>query len=196
VYAVGRPELSQFGHWMAAVLCCGAEAALSHESAAALWQIRRWRVREIEVSVRAPRDPRPPGIRVYQRTILGVDDIVLCSNIPATSPICTLVDLATRLSAQQLEAAVNEADKLDLVDPETLRSALDERSGQPGVAKLRALLDRHTFRLMDSELERRFLRMARKAGLPPPLTQQYVNGFKVDFFWPDLGLVVETDGLR
>jgi very-short-patch-repair endonuclease len=23
-----------------------------------------------------------------------------------------------------------------------------------------------------------------------------VNGFKVDFHWPDLGLVVETDGLR
>jgi very-short-patch-repair endonuclease len=23
-----------------------------------------------------------------------------------------------------------------------------------------------------------------------------VNGFEVDFFWPDLGLVVETDGLR
>jgi very-short-patch-repair endonuclease len=23
-----------------------------------------------------------------------------------------------------------------------------------------------------------------------------VNGFKVDFYWPTLGLVVETDGLR
>jgi very-short-patch-repair endonuclease len=23
-----------------------------------------------------------------------------------------------------------------------------------------------------------------------------VNGFKVDFFWPELGLVVETDGWR
>jgi very-short-patch-repair endonuclease len=23
-----------------------------------------------------------------------------------------------------------------------------------------------------------------------------VNGFRVDFFWPELGLVVETDGLR
>jgi very-short-patch-repair endonuclease len=23
-----------------------------------------------------------------------------------------------------------------------------------------------------------------------------VNGFRVDFYWPDLGLVVETDGLR
>ena len=28
------------------------------------------------------------------------------------------------------------------------------------------------------------------------MTQRQVNGFRVDFFWPDLGLVVETDGLR
>ena len=28
------------------------------------------------------------------------------------------------------------------------------------------------------------------------MTQVWVNGFKVDFYWPELGLVVETDGLR
>ena len=26
--------------------------------------------------------------------------------------------------------------------------------------------------------------------------QHDVNGFRVDFYWPELGLVVETDGLR
>jgi very-short-patch-repair endonuclease len=35
-----------------------------------------------------------------------------------------------------------------------------------------------------------------EAGLPLPLTKQMVNGFEVDFYWPDLGLVVETDGKR
>src|SRR4051794_12349880 len=38
--------------------------------------------------------------------------------------------------------------------------------------------------------------MAARAGLPRPQTQIYLNGFRVDFYWPDLGLVVETDGLR
>ena len=61
---------------------------------------------------------------------------------------------------------------------------------------MRELLDRATFRLTDSELERRFLRIARAAGLPPPETQVQLNGRRVDFFWPELGLVVETDGLR
>ncbi len=28
------------------------------------------------------------------------------------------------------------------------------------------------------------------------MTRQRVNGFRVDFYWPSLGLVVETDGLR
>jgi very-short-patch-repair endonuclease len=52
------------------------------------------------------------------------------------------------------------------------------------------------FRLSDSDLEILFRPIAAAAGLPPPLTKQIINGFEVDFFFPDLGLVVETDGLR
>jgi very-short-patch-repair endonuclease len=116
--------------------------------------------------------------------------------IPVTTPICTLVDIAARLTRDQLEAAINETDKRDLTDPETLRSTLDDLPPRPGVAKLRKSLDRRTFTLTDSELERRFLPIARRAGLPSPQTRQQVNGFKVDFYWPELGLIVETDGLR
>lgn len=50
--------------------------------------------------------------------------------------------------------------------------------------------------LTDSQLERSFLPIATRAGLPRPQTQRQLNGFRVDFYWPDLGLVVETDGLR
>ncbi len=42
----------------------------------------------------------------------------------------------------------------------------------------------------------RFLPLARRAGLPRPLTQRYINGFRVDFHWPELGLIIETDGGR
>lgn len=38
--------------------------------------------------------------------------------------------------------------------------------------------------------------IVREADLPIPLTGRHVNGFRVDFYWPDLRLVVETDGLR
>jgi very-short-patch-repair endonuclease len=107
-----------------------------------------------------------------------------------------LIDIATQLERDQLEAAINEADKRDLVDPDELRAALDQTRHRPGVRALRQTLDRRTFRLTDSELERRFLQLTCEAGLPLPATGQDVNGFKVDFYWADLGLVVETDGLR
>ena len=96
----------------------------------------------------------------------------------------------------RLERAVNEADKLDLVDPETLRAKLRDHPGEPGVRTLRTMLDRHTFRLSDSELEIYFRPLAAAAGFPVPLTKHRVLGYEVDFYFPDLGLIVETDGLR
>jgi very-short-patch-repair endonuclease len=197
VYAVGRPHLGRHGLWFAAALSCGPGAALSHTSAATLWGI--WRhegdVVEVSISDRLVRRGRP-GIVVHRRAKLAAWELTKHRGIPVTGTARTLVDLATRLDRGPLERAIVEADKLDLIDPETLRSCLDTLSGQPGVAILRETLDRRTFTLTDSELERRFLPLAREAGLPAPLTQQRVNGFRVDFYWPELRLVVETDGLR
>lgn len=110
--------------------------------------------------------------------------------------MATLIDIAVTLTPRALEGAVNEGDKRDLFTPASLRAHLESAGTRQGVAPLRKLLDRHTFLLTDSELERRFIPIARRAGLPPPVTRERVNGFRVDFFWPELGLVVETDGLR
>lgn len=123
-------------------------------------------------------------------------DVAERRGIPLTSVVQTLVDLATELPTGRLERAVNEADKRDLIDPEALRAALDERRGEPGVKRLAALLDKRTFRLSDDELERLFRPIAAAVGFPVELTKSQVNGFEVDFYWPRLGLVVETDGLR
>src|SRR5436190_13814217 len=116
LYAVGRPGLTQDGHWMAAVLGCGPEAALSDGSAGALWAMRAWRG-PIEVTVPHGVRPRRPGIAVHRRSTLTPDDITTHHGIRVTAPICTLIDLAARLPRDQLERAINEADKLDLVDP-------------------------------------------------------------------------------
>jgi hypothetical protein len=181
---------------MAAVLACGPNAVLSHRSAAALWGIGAERNGIVDISVRRLCNHNRPGIHARSRPSLDAADIGARGNIPLTRPVLTLIDLATELSVKQLERAVNEADKHDRVDPESLRAALDSYVGQPGVRTLRTLLDRLTFRLSDSELEVLFRPIAARAGLPLPLTKQMVNGFEVDFYWPDLGLVVETDGWR
>jgi very-short-patch-repair endonuclease len=196
VYAVGWPRLARERRWMAAVLACGDEAILSHRTAAALWVIGTERHGVTDVSVRRRCELRRPGLRVRSRPTVLQDDVMRQNGIPVTSPTRTLVDLATELSPRGVERAVNEADKRDLIDPETLRAALDRYEGEPGAPLLRKLLDKRTFRLSDSDLEIFFRPIAAEAGLPFPLSKQVVNGWEVDFYWPALGLVVETDGLR
>ena len=196
VYAVGWPGMTPRRRWMAAVLICGEGAALSHRSAAALWGIGDERNDLIDVSVRRRCELRRPGLRVRGRPTIAAEDIDSLDGIPVTAVARTLVDLASELHEHRVERAVNEADRLDLVDPEALRRELDRFAGEPGAPLLCRLLDKRTFRLSDSELETLFRAIAVTAGLPPPLTQQNLNGFRVDFHWPDLGLVVETDGLR
>jgi hypothetical protein len=196
VYAVGRPDLSRRGRWMAAVLGCGPRAVLSHSSAAALWRIGAESPHWIEVSVPAASPRERPGVRVRRRPKLRASDVMVHDGIPVTVPVLTLIDMARSRSSADLERAINEADRLDLVDPESLAVALDDFPCRPGVGRLRDLLGKHAFRLTDSELERRFLPLVADVGLPLPLTGRYVNGFKTDFLWPDLRLVVETDGLR
>jgi very-short-patch-repair endonuclease len=196
VYAVGRPQVSEHGFWLAAVLSCGPYALLSHQAAGCLWGILASQPREIDVTVPGDVFRRRPGIAVHRRRSLTPDEATSHNRVPVTTPTCTLIDLGTCLKPGELEAAINEADKLDLINPEDLRAALGAAGGRRGARRLRQLLDRRTFSLTESELERRFLRLVRAAGLPRPQTGVRVNGFKVDFHWPELGLVVETDGLR
>jgi very-short-patch-repair endonuclease len=113
--------------------------------------------------------------------------------IPVTDALSTLVDLAATTPIRQLEAAVSEADKLGLVRADTVRADLDALPRRRGLGKLKRLLDVHAS--TDSDLERVFLRIVRQAGLSMPRTQVELIGYRVDFFWPELGLVVETDGL-
>ena len=201
VYVVGRPELTREGLWMAAVLSCAPDACLSHRSAASLWGIERREARNatdepIDVLVPARRRPKGSGIRVHRVERIPAIDRCRRRGIPVTSPIRTLIDLALCLTAAELERSINDADKLGLVDPDALMRAVELRPHRRGVGALRAVLGKDTFALTDSDLERSFLRLVHGAGLPTPLTQRWVNGFRVDFFWPELDLIVETDGLR
>jgi hypothetical protein len=155
-----------------------------------LWGIRSY-TRELVVSVLAGFRPRNPGIRVHRRAQI---DATTHHGIPVTTPTATLIDLAANLPRAEVEQALNEADLKGLINLQILREELDRTPRRPGLAKLKTTIDRHTFTFTRSELERCFLPVARRAGLPQPLTRVYVNGYEVDFFFPDRGLVIETDG--
>jgi very-short-patch-repair endonuclease len=180
---------------MVAVLSCGNDAVLSHGSAAALWGIGHEQG-HIDVTIRRRSQPRSAGVIVRSRPALPAADVSVHRWIPATSPARTLLDQATQVEVDELERQVNEADARDLIDPEALRRYLDLRPGQPGVVPLRALLDHATFRLSDSRLEQMLRPLIAAAGLPPPQTRQRVNEFRVDFYWSDIGFVLEADSFR
>ncbi len=107
-----------------------------------------------------------------------------------------MIDNANRWGEIELAGALNRADSLGIAKPDLVRAAAERYSRIPGASLVRSVLDRLTFELTDSELERMFRRLLREASLPQPLTQQWLNGYRVDFYWPDLGLVVEADSLR
>jgi very-short-patch-repair endonuclease len=191
VYAVGRPELSERGRWMAAVLAGGPGAALSHESGGQHWRVFDAPVDRIHISVPPGRHPHHPGLAIHRRAVMP--PVVDHEGIPAIDVLFTLVDLSRSRKPWQIEAIVNSADKLGLIAFEDAFDQLATIRRRPGMRKLSQVLA--AYRVTDSDLERRFLRVAADAGLRPPLTQAVVCGLRVDFYWPDLGLVVETDGL-
>lgn len=193
VYAVGRPEVSQHGRWMAAVLACGPTALLSHRSAAALWGVAPVPRRKT-VEVTAGAWLRRSGIRVHRRRDLGAEHRREVDGIPVTDLVSTLVDLASSSRDWQVERAINEADRIELIEPEDLRRAVAALGPRPGMARMKRVLGLDAF--TDTGLERRFLGIVQAGGLPLPETQVVLSGYRVDFYWPDLGLVVETDGWR
>ena len=97
---------------MAAVLAAGGpgEAALSHSSAAALFKIGIEQVSAIEVSHLSSNRIRSPGIRVHRRPNLKDGWWGFYEGIPVTSPVQTLIDLATRHGRPAMERSINEAD--------------------------------------------------------------------------------------
>lgn len=195
VYAVGRLNVTRLGRWKAATLACGPESALCGESGAALVDLRSREGRKVEVAVPPHVVHALPGIRIRRCRDLA-NHVTEVAGIPVCTTPLLLVQLSARLGRDSTEAAINRADKLDLIDPEALRAAIEALKGRPGVAQLRSILDRATFRLSDSKLERLFRPIARRAGLPEPEMGETVNGYDVDFWWPTLNFVVETDGLR
>jgi very-short-patch-repair endonuclease len=194
VYAVGRPDIGRLGRVKAATLACGDDAQLSHRSGAALWGLCRWPVGLIALAVPSASLRRRQGIRLHRRAYLGPPRFV--RGIPVAEPVSVLVDLAAESRRQEVEDAVNEADRLDLIRTVRLRDALEGHPRRPGLRRLKLILDSQTFSRAQNALERRFLALVRSAGPPPPDTQRRLGRYRVDFYWPDLGFVVETDSLR
>ena len=189
VFAVGHRVLTIEGRWMAAVLAGGTDAVLSHASAAAAWELRLVGSGAIHVTI--PSDSgrkRRAGIRMHRSGTLTPHDTTVHRGIPITTPLRTLIDIATTLKGRPLEQALDRAEQLHLVDFTDLQHARSP--------SLQAVLSHYTAGTTPtrSQLEERFLQLCDNHGLPRPETNTRINGIEVDFVWRDARLIVEVDG--
>lgn len=203
VYApIPSALLTRNGLYMAAVLACGAEAVLSHRSAAALLRIRPSAHPRIEVTVPRRAARKHPGLEIHRSTTLTDRDRGSVQRIPCTTVARSLLDLAAVLPQRAIERAMDQAEIEGLFDLRALEAQLAANPHAAGHRLLRAVLAEHcagsTFTW--SELEERFLALVRRAGLPRPSVDFWIvlpdgePAIRADFVWPEQRLVVETDG--
>ena len=194
VLAVGHVPHTRESRWMAAVLALGDGAVLSHRAAGGHWDILRGAV-PTEVTI-----PQSWGCRhrdglVVHRMPLPPAHVTTRDGIPVTSLLRTLLDLAMVLPRRRLADAFEQAQVIHHLPPEPLAAEVLCRRGYRGNARLRTILAGAVEPAeVRSILELRFLRMCSAHGIPRPLVNHPYGIWTLDFFWPEAGLVVETDG--
>jgi hypothetical protein len=193
VYAVGRPPTRPHERASAALLACGAGAALSHGSAMTLWGYwRRW---DQPLEVVVPGDRRVPGIRVHKSSTLRWRDLKTQLGIRVTSPARTILDVSPRLNDKALKRTVNNAlhslwlNESDLVE---LVTRLRHLPPALRIAPLLGLPGTPT----RSGWEDDFPAFCATYGLPTPIMGARVCGYTVDALFPDAKLIVELDSVE
>jgi very-short-patch-repair endonuclease len=196
VYALPHTSDIPLGVETAALLACGDGAALSHHSAATLWELRPGAARPVHVTIPAHRGfPAPAGVKLHRSRTLTKADIRLQSGLPVTSPARTLLDVAATLPDRDVERLLDEALFARRIVTQREINALLRRVGNhPGRARLARVAGVHT-RTTETESPptEALFRLIRRAGLPEPQLQVSVLDYRLDFFWPELGLAVEVD---
>jgi very-short-patch-repair endonuclease len=195
VYALPHTEDVPLAAETAALLACGEGAVLSHHSAAVLWQLRPGTARPVHVTIEGHRGcPAPSGVRVHRSTAIVDADIRIHHGLPVTSPARTFLDVAPTLTDRDVERLLAEGLFVRrIVTQAEIDSVLERAGGHPGRARLARVAGVRTHSRTESPPEEELLTLIRAAALPEPQTQANVLGYRPDFYWPELRLVVEVD---
>jgi len=115
--------------------------------------------------------------------------------MPLPSPPRTLLDMASLLPEDDLEALVAEASFRHLASDAELRDQVDRNEGRRGIGTLRRVLDLPGGpRRTRSPAERELLRLLRRNAIEGYETNARVQGYEVDFLWREQSLILEVDG--
>ncbi|MFZ0379009.1 MAG: DUF559 domain-containing protein [Solirubrobacteraceae bacterium] len=190
VYAVGHRAPSVEADLWAAVLYAGPGAMLSH--ATALWWRRLLDKQPWPLEVSTPRRCQSlKGIRVYGRR---AHERFPHKGLPTTTIEQALLDFAVTAPIDRVRYALANADYHKVLDIPALQVIAG--NGRAGSTNLRSAIRRHEPKLARtrSPLERLFLPLCERIGIPLPEVNVYIEGVLVDAVWHDRKLVVELDG--
>jgi very-short-patch-repair endonuclease len=199
VYAVGFEPTSRVSRLMAATLAAGSSAALSHHTAANVWNI--WRQNLSDIHVTTVQGNRPPGVRVHRVRDFPPEHVTLRNGLRVTTIPRTVIDPASDLTAAQLAFVLHQAAYERLLDVEEVKEAVADSLGRNGIHRVREALVFHECGSAGtrSMLEDSALARILNAGIENPLINVRVrmgNGkrFELDMHWPRAKVCVEIDG--
>ena len=183
----------------AALAIIGADAVISHQSAAQLYGIDLvGKVPQITLTCRPERGWRNrTGIRLYAVDLPNAHQTT-ASGVPMTTVARTVIDLARTLDFKAGVVAADSALHRKLTtkpELETVVAALPRWPGIVKAAEVVAFADKRA----ESALESIARVVFRDVGLPPPDLQVWLGGKvvpvgRVDFFWKKYRTVAEVDG--
>lgn len=147
----------------------------------------------MHVTTPIPRKRRD-AVRIHRSRTLTDSDRTLEQGVPVTSVARTALDLAAVVRFRSLRRVIRRSEELSAFDLPDFCSVLDRNRGHRGARRLeRALAIYEPPRLTRSELEREFVALAERKGLPRLVTAFNVAGYELDVYWPELRFAVELD---
>ena len=194
VYALQYRRREPIARAAGSVLACGEGAVLSHESAAALWGMRRRWPDPPHVTV--PGDRRRPTIAVHRCPTLERRDIRTHRGIRCTSPARTALDIAPGLTPKALAAAIEEARLAGFVKRAAVLEIADRLAHHRGATRLRQAIGDLAEAPTKSEFERAFLSLVKRYGLPAPRVNRLIAGHEADIVFEHERVIVELDGYQ
>jgi Transcriptional regulator, AbiEi antitoxin len=190
VYRVGHRAPSPDATYTAAVLAGGTSAALAGHAAAWRFGLVGGPAPRPEIATGAVRR-RIEGV-VCRRGASDPRDRMTWRGLQTVTPPRALVEVAAELDLDALARACHEAGVRFRTTPRHVADALSRWPAAPGGRRLRAVIGGDT-KVTLSRLERGFIALLRREGLPLPVTNRAASGRRVDCRWPELRLTVELD---
>lgn len=190
VYSVGRRPITVQEWASAAVLACGAGAALSYGSAMVLWGY--WRHWETPIEVTVVGDRRTTGIRVHRSTTLHRREVTTQLGVRVTTPARTALDMSPRLNDAQLKRTVNAMLGSPWTNEDEFAATVALHPHAPGSRRMAELLGLPGTPTR-SGWEDRFPAFCKKYGLPEPVMGAPVGGYILDALFVAERVIVELD---